>query len=679
MPVAGEPLPVATGDAGEFRAALASAIGDVRDARTANAASPISDVPDTGAANAASAPAGMFLTPATDATSATSDADSAGDSAGDAGDLTDAAGVEAHDTNGGAIRADADRFVAQPLEATGTPIPPLSLVVVSSATTAPPDAASRAASSMPRLVVSDGRSAGGDAIDARLADVAAAMLHEPLAVRREMEALNPELRARLERVIDRMEQEYGYTVDVVETVRTQERQDALYAQGRTQPGPVVTWTRESRHLAGAAADVVIDGGYGNAAGFERLARVAREEGLRTLWPRDPGHVELAPAASRPSVVAAASSDLVAAGRADVVAVARGAGTSDMVVGTRGAPNDAVQALPIPRRSPSALSASAAEGGGRGMARVASVASVASAASVASVAKVAVIAPVATVAPGARVAQVAVVSQVAHVAPVAHVARVDDVARGDDVVPVTDAAATGATIPAGSTTAAASAGANASDRRSENSERRSPGGRGDRQETVAQGVTSRDDREAQRMAFVRESVTPTQGESPSGAVAGLTRTDATERIARVLRLQESGHDRPLSSVLLRLDHPDGGEDRIRIDMRGRTIGATLDVADPRAAERLREHTGELQQALQRQGLEGESLVVRTTSRTTDVAALNASAAAADRDVARAASATASDGGGSTARDSRNQPRASYERDGTDQQRSRQRRDGKGDTR
>ena len=662
MPAAGEPLSVATGAAGEFRAALASAIGDVREARAANAASPIGDVHDTYAANAASTPAEMAPTPATDATPAFTDADSAGDSPGDSGDLSDAAEVEAPDTNGGSMRADADRFVAQPLEATATPIPPLSLVVVPSATTVQPDVASRAASSTLRLVVSDGRGAGGDAVDARLAEVAAAMLHEPLGVRREMEALNPELRARLERVIDRMEQEYGYTVDVVETVRTQERQDALYAQGRTQPGPVVTWTRESRHLAGGAADVVIDGGYGNAAGFERLARVAREEGLRTLWPRDPGHVELAPATSRPSVVAAAPSDLVAA--------ARGAGTSDMVVGTLGAPNDAVQALPIPRRSPSALSASAAEGGGRGMARVASVASVA---------KVAVIAPVATVAQGARVAQAAVVSQIAQVAPVAHVARVDDVARGDHVVPVTDAAATGATIPAGSTTAAASAGANAADQRSESSERRSPGGRGDRQETVAQGVTSRDDREAQRLAFVRESVTPTQGESSAGAVAGLTRTDATERIARVLRLQESAHDRPLSSVLLRLDHPDGGEDRIRIDMRGRTIGATLDVADPRAAERLREHTGELQQALQRQGLEGESLVVRSTNRTTDVAALNASAAAADRDVARAASATASDGGGSTARDSRNQPRASYERDGTDQQRSRQRRDGKGDTR
>jgi Flagellar hook-length control protein FliK len=170
----------------------------------------------------------------------------------------------------------------------------------------------------------------------------------------------------------------------------------------------------------------------------------------------------------------------------------------------------------------------------------------------------------------------------------------------------------------------------------------------------------------------------EGASGDGSpVAGLARSDATERIARVLRLQEAGSDRPLSSVLLRLDNPDGGEDRIRIDMRGRSIGATLDVADARAAEHLRAHVPELQEALQRQGLEGEALVIRSASRTTDAGTLSASAASAERDLARAASATASDGGGSTARDSRNPPRGSHEREGTDQQRSRQRRDGKED--
>lgn len=43
--------------------------------------------------------------------------------------------------------------------------------------------------------------------------------------------------------------------------RTQAEQDALYAQGRTKPGRVVTWTRNSRHIGGFAVDVApwVDG------------------------------------------------------------------------------------------------------------------------------------------------------------------------------------------------------------------------------------------------------------------------------------------------------------------------------------------------------------------------------------------------------------------------------------
>lgn len=41
------------------------------------------------------------------------------------------------------------------------------------------------------------------------------------------------------------------TVDfkVLEGVRTKERQAELYAQGRTKPGKIVTWTLNSRHFA----------------------------------------------------------------------------------------------------------------------------------------------------------------------------------------------------------------------------------------------------------------------------------------------------------------------------------------------------------------------------------------------------------------------------------------------
>lgn len=118
---------------------------------------------------------------------------------------------------------------------------------------------------------------------------------------RDPAALAPALQARLDRVIDRMKSEYGHDISVVETVRSQERQDFLYEQGRTRAGAVVTWTHDSAHLSGDAVDVLVDGSWTNAAGFGRLQRIAQEEGLRTLGVRDPGHLELPREARRNAI------------------------------------------------------------------------------------------------------------------------------------------------------------------------------------------------------------------------------------------------------------------------------------------------------------------------------------------------------------------------------------------
>lgn len=42
---------------------------------------------------------------------------------------------------------------------------------------------------------------------------------------------------------------------ITEGVRTKARQQELYAQGRTKPGPIVTSTMNSRHLTGHAVDL----------------------------------------------------------------------------------------------------------------------------------------------------------------------------------------------------------------------------------------------------------------------------------------------------------------------------------------------------------------------------------------------------------------------------------------
>lgn len=46
----------------------------------------------------------------------------------------------------------------------------------------------------------------------------------------------------------------GQDFVVTETFRSQERQDELWAQGRTKPGRKVTWTRKSKHTEGRAFD-----------------------------------------------------------------------------------------------------------------------------------------------------------------------------------------------------------------------------------------------------------------------------------------------------------------------------------------------------------------------------------------------------------------------------------------
>ena len=124
------------------------------------------------------------------------------------------------------------------------------------------------------------------------------------------DALDPEFKARLDRVISRMKSEAGLDVTLVETVRSQDRQDALFAQGRTTAGNVVTWTQDSAHTRGQAADVMVGGSFTNPVGFALLQKIANEEGLRTLGAIDPGHLELPKnsAAMTAAALALASAD-----------------------------------------------------------------------------------------------------------------------------------------------------------------------------------------------------------------------------------------------------------------------------------------------------------------------------------------------------------------------------------
>ena len=61
--------------------------------------------------------------------------------------------------------------------------------------------------------------------------------------RRKLEGVHPDLIKVVELAVTALE----FPVIVVEGVRSEARQRELYAQGRTKPGKVVTWTMDSRH------------------------------------------------------------------------------------------------------------------------------------------------------------------------------------------------------------------------------------------------------------------------------------------------------------------------------------------------------------------------------------------------------------------------------------------------
>lgn len=99
-----------------------------------------------------------------------------------------------------------------------------------------------------------------------------------------LEGVHPKLVAVVERALEIMNEWADAGVNavdfmVIEGVRTPERQRALYAQGRTKPGPKVTWTLNSNHFVnertgfGHAVDLLpAPYDWKDLRQFDRLAR-----------------------------------------------------------------------------------------------------------------------------------------------------------------------------------------------------------------------------------------------------------------------------------------------------------------------------------------------------------------------------------------------------------------------
>lgn len=434
----------------------------------------------------------------------------------------------------------------------------------------------------------DGARRRGDA-DVRTAD-------------RSLAHLAPGLRTRVERVMRRMAEERGENVVLVEGYRTPERQGYLYAQGRTRPGPVVTWTTDSRHSRGEAADLKVEGSWNQRSSYAALQRIAREEGLATLGMKDPGHVELPAGAAREAEAP----------------------------GTAPAPMDPEAtdpALPVERHG----------------LRVAAVARTARAAGPATVAAVARPAPVARPGAPARATDhrepppAAVDTSAAlHATPREAGATPQQagngqgprVARSDGGAPSVDAPGTmqGAapsprtTDPSSRPTPGAKQGTAAVEppagTQGPGKARPSGRGRGDRARRDGDGPVEirADGRSTSQEA--RGGGTPGGGHggdvraaAPTPQAAMATPADALNRVEQALELRDALGATASNRVSVRLDGTAGPVQRVQVDLADTALRSVVDVDDARLATHLRDGREELVRALTEKGFDPQELAVR----------------------------------------------------------------------
>lgn len=459
----------------------------------------------------------------------------------------------------------------------------------------------------------------------------------PAAPNRDASRLDPTLRHRFERVQERMADEFGHRVEIAEGHRTGARQDHLYAQGRSRPGPVVTWTRHSQHETGRALDVMIDGGWDDPAAFQRLQRIAVEEGLATLGPRDPGHLELPGEGGLPSradLTAEARSDRVAeaqtprrvrftgparaahvADPARVAAVARpGAGfgrTAPLPASTAGpmsAPDlsgttpdfagvrDQVAQAPTPGTpGTSSPGAQAPEGTAASAGPLPAPRPVASPPSAApdggSAASHRSTGPeAATSAPGAS--------------PPAHPNAEAAAAAAPTPTPVPSGPADGrATASAQAPAPSAAASGSNDDAAPRDGDRRSS--RDD-----ARVVAETTSRPTAREPLVAEGTRAARFDAPAPTpTAEVARPDVAGRAERVAELQEQALHLKGDRVSLRVEHPDGEVTRIRMGTGQRRVDAELRTGDPVHARRLRQDVSELSARLEEKGLKLGDVAIR----------------------------------------------------------------------
>lgn len=430
---------------------------------------------------------------------------------------------------------------------------------------------------------------------------------------RSLERLAPELRARVERVMRRMRSEFGHEVHLVEGYRSPARQRFLYAQGRTRPGPVVTWTQHSLHSVGLAADLQVDGSWDRPAAYALLQRIAREEGLQTLGMKDPGHVALDPGGAflregAPGRDAAPARDrFLASGRSPARDGSPMRG-GDVARDHADAPG---------RLRPPDFAATRV-----GVARVAAVSRVAHAAPVARIAGAA--------RPGMsgprRIASQAV-PDAASQSPRGTLPSPPPALTLD--MPLEVAASGSATVNRDPALGAplqlgrsfdADGGRDHPATRLSQPEERATGATGATLagppvvEPANAGASTPVPAHPQGVA-ANPGAAPLAppGPAPTTPTKGV---DGIARVERILDMKDAAVSVAPARVSVRVDRGGGVPERIRVGLTGKTVDADIALARPEAAEHLKASVGELHRALASRGLDGGTVKVNAPQTTVD---------------------------------------------------------------
>ncbi len=102
-----------------------------------------------------------------------------------------------------------------------------------------------------------------------------------------LKGVNPDLVRVVKRAIEITKVDFM----VIEGLRTKEKQAALYAQGRTKPGDIVTKTLSSKHITGHAVDLLAEPyDWKETKNFDAVSEAmfsaAKELGVKIRWGAD---------------------------------------------------------------------------------------------------------------------------------------------------------------------------------------------------------------------------------------------------------------------------------------------------------------------------------------------------------------------------------------------------------